>query len=69
MDVSFRADLITEKLVLVEIKSIEALPKVAEKQVLNYLRLTGLQIGLLINFNVEKLVDGIKRIANNYKEE
>ncbi len=38
-------------------------------QVLTYLRLTGIQIGLLINFNVERLTDGLKRVANNYIEE
>jgi GxxExxY protein len=69
MNVGFRADLIVETKVLVEIKSLELLPKIAEMQVMTYLRLTGIQIGLLINFNCERLVDGIKRIANNYKEE
>ena len=69
MNVGFRADLIIENKVLVEIKSQEVLPKVAEMQVLTYLRLTEMQIGLLINFNVEKLIDGLKRIANNYKED
>jgi GxxExxY protein len=67
MNVGFRADLIIETKVLVEIKSLEVLPKIAEMQVMTYLRLTGIQIGLLINFNCEKLVDGVKRIANNYK--
>lgn len=69
MNVGFRADLIVESKVLVEIKSLELLPRIAEMQVLTYLRLTGIQIGLLINFNSEKLIDGVKRIANNYKEE
>ena len=69
MSVGFRADLIVETKVLVEIKSMELLPKIAEMQVMTYLRLTDIQIGLLINFNCERLVDGIKRIANNYKEE
>lgn len=69
LPVGFRADLIVEDKVLVEIKSLEILPKIAEMQVLTYLRLTSLQIGLLINFNCEKLIDGVKRIANNYVEE
>ena len=68
MDIGFRADLIVEKKVLVEIKSVEALANVASMQTLTYLRFTGISIGLLINFNVEKLKDGIKRIANNYIE-
>lgn len=68
MDIGFRADLIVENKVLVEIKSVEALANIASVQTLTYLRFTGISIGLLINFNVEKLKDGIKRIANNYVE-
>lgn len=68
MDIGFRADLIVENKVLVEIKSVEALANIASMQTLTYLRFTGISIGLLINFNVEKLKDGIKRIANNYIE-
>ena len=68
MDIGFRADLIVENKVLVEIKSVEALANIASMQTLTYLRFTGISIGLLINFNVEKLKDGIKRIANNYVE-
>lgn len=68
MDIGFRADLIVENKVLVEIKSVEVLANVASMQTLTYLRFTGISIGLLINFNVEKLKDGIKRIANNYIE-
>ena len=68
MDIGFRADLVVERKVLVEIKSLELLPKISEMQTLTYLRFTSISIGLLINFNVEKLKDGIKRIANNYIE-
>ena len=68
MDIGFRADLIVEGKVLVEIKSLESLPKIAGIQTLTYLRFTNISIGLLINFNVEKLKDGVKRIANNYME-
>lgn len=60
LPIGFRADLIVEDKVLVEIKSLEILPKIAEMQVLTYLRLTSLQIGLLINFNSERLIDGVK---------
>ena len=69
MNIGFRADIIVESKVLIEIKSLEVLPKIAEMQVMTYLRLTGIQIGLLINFNSEKLIDGLKRIANNYNPE
>ena len=68
MEIGFRADIIVEGKVLVEIKSLESLPKIAEMQTLTYLRFTNISIGLLINFNVEKLKDGLKRIANNYIE-
>lgn len=60
----FRADLLVEKSVLVELKSVEALAPVHSKQVLTYLRLLDCRLGLLINFNVPLLKDGIKRIAN-----
>lgn len=66
MDVGFRADLIVENKVVVEIKSIEAVAPVHHKQLLTYLKLTGLKVGLLINFNEALLKDGIKRIVNNY---
>ena len=68
MDKGFKADLIVEKKVLVELKSMAILPKLAEMQTYTYLKLTGLSIGLLINFNSERLTDGLKRIANKYIE-
>ena len=63
---AFRIDLLVEKSVIVEIKSVERLASVHEKQVMTYLRLTGLQAGLLINFNTARLMDGFKRIVNGY---
>jgi GxxExxY protein len=65
LDLGFRSDLIIEDLVLVEVKSIEAIAPVHYKQVLTHLKLTGLKLGLLINFNEELLKTGIKRIVNN----
>ena len=64
LDTSYRIDLIVEDLVVVEIKSIERLLAVHQAQVLTYLALTGCPAGLLINFNVSKLVDGVKRVLN-----
>lgn len=64
-DIGFIADIIVNNQVLVEIKSCEALAPVHYKQVLTYLRLTDLRLGLLINFNEEILIRGLKRIANN----
>ena len=57
-------DLVVEGLVPVELKSIEMLLQLHKKQLLSQLRLTNLPVGLLINFNVEHLVDGVKRIVN-----
>jgi GxxExxY protein len=65
LDLGFRSDLIVEKKVIVELKSIESIAPVHPKQVLTHLRLTGLKLGLLINFNEALLKNGIKRIANN----
>ena len=65
MDHGFRADLIIENKVLVEIKSVEALNPVFFKQVLTYLRLSNLKLGLLINFNEDLIKKGYKRIVNN----
>ena len=64
MDVGFRADLIVENKVIIEIKSIESLAPVHFKQVITYLKITKFKLGLLINFNEYLLKDGIKRIAN-----
>jgi GxxExxY protein len=64
LGVGFRADLILDGLVLLELKSVEALADVHFKQVTTYLKLTGLKLGLLINFNQGLLKDGIKRIVN-----
>ena len=65
LDVGYRADLIVEAVVLVELKSVEAVLPVHKAQLLSYLRLSGKQVGLLINFNVEHLRDGIKRVINS----
>lgn len=66
MDVGFRSDLIVENKVIVEIKSVESIAPVHPKILLTYLKLTGITVGLLINFNEPILKNGIKRIVNNY---
>jgi GxxExxY protein len=65
MELGFRADLIVENEVLIEVKSVEELKPVHPKQVLTYLKLMGLKLGMLLNFNEALLKNGIKRIANN----
>ena len=68
MDLGFRADLIVEDKVVVEIKSIEAIAPVHKKQWLTYLRLADKRLGLLINFNVELIKNGISRVVNQLPE-
>ncbi len=65
MEIGFRADLIIEEKVIIEIKSIETVMPVHKKQLLTYLKLSGKKLGLLINFNEELIKDGITRIVNN----
>jgi len=64
LDIGFRADLIVENKVIMELKSVENILPVHKKQLLTYLKLTGLKVGLLINFNESLLKSGIVRIAN-----
>ncbi len=63
-DEGFRADIVVEDKVIVELKSVETLAPVHKKQLLTYLRLSGCRLGLLINFGAPLLKDGIKRIIN-----
>jgi GxxExxY protein len=63
-DVAHRVDLIVDDVVVVEVKSVETLLPIHQAQALTYLSLTGCPVGLLINFNVPKLVDGVKRLIN-----
>lgn len=65
---AFEADLIVNDRVIVELKSVEALGNIHKKQLLTYLRLTRLRLGLLINFNVVLIKDGIVRVVNELPE-
>ena len=65
LEAGYRIDLIVNQLVIIEIKSVEVLMPVHYAQLLTYLRLTGLKLGLLINFNTAVLKEGIHRIVNN----
>ena len=64
LDVGYRIDLLVENLVVVEIKSVEAISPVHYAQVITYLKLSGKSLGLPMNFNVVHLKDGIKRFVN-----
>ncbi|HKV36417.1 MAG TPA: GxxExxY protein [Pyrinomonadaceae bacterium] len=68
LDLGYRIDLLVEEKVIVEIKSVELLAPVHRKQLQTYLRLSDLRLGLLINFNVELIKDGIQRVVNRLVE-
>ena len=65
LKLGFRADIIVENKVIVEVKSIESLAPIHGKVMLTYLRFADMKLGLLINFNVDLIKDGIKRVVNN----
>jgi GxxExxY protein len=65
LDLGFRADIIVNHKVVLEVKSAEAIAPVHAKQLRTYLRLTNLRLGLLINFNVNLIKEGITRVVNN----
>ena len=68
LEVGFRADLIVNRMVILELKSIEAVASVHKKQLLTYLRLADMRVGLLINFGEELLKNGIHRVVNGLAE-
>lgn len=65
LDCGYRLDLLVNNSVIVEIKAVEALSKIHLAQILSYLKLSNKKLGLIINFNVLKLVDGVKRVRND----
>ena len=68
LDIGYRLDIIVENQVIIEIKSVDAFNEVHYAQILTYLKLSGCKLGLLVNFNVRHLKDGIKRmiLSGNY---
>jgi GxxExxY protein len=68
LDCGYRLDLCVEKEVIVEIKSAEQVLPIHEAQLLSYLKLSGCKVGLLMNFNVKMLKDGIRRVVNNFPD-
>ena len=65
IDAGYRIDLLVEEAIIVELKSVEKILPIHEAQLLTYLKLSNLKVGLLINFNVLRIKDGIKRLVNN----
>ena len=68
LDCGYRADLVVERRIIVDVKSVDALNNIHIMQTLTHLKLSNYRLGLLMNFNVVKLKDGIRRIANRYRE-
>ncbi|HVL13913.1 MAG TPA: GxxExxY protein [Gemmata sp.] len=68
VECGFRIDLLVNDLVILELKAVERLEKIHEAQLHTYLRLTNLNLGLLLNFNVVRLADGIKRIVRGFPD-
>ncbi|MCG7849637.1 MAG: GxxExxY protein [ANME-2 cluster archaeon] len=68
IDIGYRLDLLVEDAVIVELKAVKELTPLHNAQLLSYLKLSELQLGLLINFNVVRLKSGIKRMVNNFNE-
>jgi GxxExxY protein len=66
LECGYRMDIVADLKVVIEIKSVEGLNEIHMAQILTYLRLSGCKVGLLINFNVVRLTEGIKRVVNNY---
>lgn len=69
LEIGFRADLIVEGCLIVELKSVEQINPVHKKQLLTYLRLANCRLGLLINFNTELIKNGISRVVNGLPDE
>lgn len=68
LEIGFRIDILVENQVLIELKSVEELSKVHYKQVITYLKLSDISVGILVNFNTDNLSLNIKRIVNNYRK-
>lgn len=66
LDIGYRLDLLVDHLVIVELKTVDQLLPIHEAQLLSYLKLSGIAIGLIINFNVILLKQGIRRLVNNF---
>ena len=66
LECGYRSDFIIEKKVIVEIKSVDGLNDIQLAQILTYLKLSNCRLGVLINFNVLKLIDGVRRVVNKY---
>ena len=68
LDCAYRLDLLVEEMVIVEVKAVDRIEPIHQAQLLSYLKLSGCKVGLLINFNVKVLKDGIRRAVNSFPD-
>ena len=68
LDCAYQMDVVVENLIILELKSVEKLLPIHDAQLLTYLKLSGISLGLLLNFNVTTMKEGIRRIVNHYAE-
>lgn len=68
LDCGYRMDMVVNNSVIVEIKAVDCLAPIHSAQLLTYLRLTGMHVGLLMNFNIPMLKDGLKRLVNSFEQ-
>ncbi len=68
LECGYRLDLLVEDLVIVEIKAVDRLAPIHQAQLLSYLKLSGRKVGLIINFNVKVLKEGLRRVVNNFPD-
>ncbi len=68
LDCGYRLDLLVEEAVIVEVKAVDRLMPIHQAQLLSYLKLSGCKVGLLINFNVRILKDGIRQVVNDFPD-
>lgn len=66
LEIGYRLDLLVENKVIIELKAVSEIQPIHKAQLISYLKLSGCKLGLLINFNEEKLIDGVCRIVNNF---
>ena len=66
LDVGYRIDVLVDRCLIIELKAVDAIAPVHDAQLLSHMKLSGVRLGLLINFNVAQLKDGIRRLVNNF---
>lgn len=68
LDIGFRADILVEDEIIIELKAVQEVEEINRAQIITYLKITGKKLGLLINFNVRRLIDGYERFVNGIDE-